>query len=137
MMRQQVIYIQFLCVTLQVGGGFGQTICLVDVNGDGIDEILVAAPNWFYDDISRNQVIHDVGKVYVYYGNIDSSKVWKITNILKYIFFLQLIVSYPINYLIKHIKRFWISKHSEQCRNSVDHIFDPVSSKICRIWLYI
>lgn len=89
MMRQQVIYIQFLCVTLQVGGGFGQTICLVDVNGDGIDEILVAAPNWFYDDISRNQVIHDVGKVYVYYGNIDSSKVWKITNILKYIFFLQ------------------------------------------------
>lgn len=59
----------------QVGGGFGQTICLVDVNGDGIDEILVAAPNWFYDDISRNQVIHDVGKVYVYYGNIDSSKI--------------------------------------------------------------
>lgn len=71
-----------------MGGGFGQTICLVDVNGDGIDEILVAAPNWFYDDISRNQVIHDVGKVYVYYGNIDSSQVWKITHILKYIFFL-------------------------------------------------
>lgn len=59
----------------QVGGGFGQTICLVDVNGDGNDEILVAAPNWFYDDISRNQVIHDVGKVYVYYGNSDSSKI--------------------------------------------------------------
>lgn len=70
-----------------MGGGFGQTICLVDVNGDGNDEIVVAAPNWFYDDISRNQVIHDVGKVYVYYGNSDSSKVWKITNILKYIFF--------------------------------------------------
>lgn len=137
MMRQQVIYRQFLCVTFQVGGGFGQTICLVDVNGDGNDEILVAAPNWFYDDISRNQVIHDVGKVYVYYGNSDSSKVWKITNILKYIFFsvVSCIVRHKLSH--KNIKRFWISKHSELCRNSVDHIFDQVSSKICRIWLYI
>lgn len=59
----------------QVGSGFGQTICLVDVNGDGIDEILVAAPNWFYDDIPKNQVIHDVGTVYVYYGNSDSSRI--------------------------------------------------------------
>lgn len=59
----------------QVGGGFGQTICLVDVNGDGIDEILVAAPNWFYDDIPKNQVVHDVGKVYVYYGTSDQSKI--------------------------------------------------------------
>lgn len=87
-----------------MGGGFGQTICLVDVNGDGFDEILVAAPNWFYDDIPKNQVIHDVGKVYVYYGNSDSSRVRKIRNILKYIFLYILIVSYVINDLASNIK---------------------------------
>ena len=56
-----------------MGGGFGQTICLVDVNADGFDEILVSAPNWFKQDTSRNQVYHDVGIVYVYYGTGDSS----------------------------------------------------------------
>ena len=56
-----------------MGGGFGQTICLVDVNGDGFDEILVSAPNSFKQDTSRNQIFPDVGIVYVYYGTGDSS----------------------------------------------------------------
>lgn len=107
--QKEAIYSYLLCATFQVGSGFGQTICLVDVNGDGIDEILVAAPNWFYDDIPKNQVIHDVGTVYVYYGNSDSSRVKKITNILYYIFFLILIVSYFINEFALNIKKYLTS----------------------------
>ncbi|XP_062618208.1 integrin alpha-4-like, partial [Saccostrea cucullata] len=57
----------------QVGGGFGQTLCIADVNGDNNDEILVAAPNWFSMGDQGNQVIYDVGVVFVYYGTGSSS----------------------------------------------------------------
>ncbi|XP_062576797.1 integrin alpha-4-like [Saccostrea cucullata] len=52
----------------QVGGGFGQTLCIADVNGDKNDEILVAAPNWFSMDDQGNKVLNDIGSVYIYYG---------------------------------------------------------------------
>ncbi|XP_062576796.1 integrin alpha-4-like [Saccostrea cucullata] len=58
---------------MQVGGGFGQTLCIADVNGDKNDEILVAAPNWFSMGDQGNQVIYDVGVVYVYYGTGSAS----------------------------------------------------------------
>ncbi|XP_061167244.1 integrin alpha-4-like [Saccostrea echinata] len=58
---------------MQVGGGFGQTLCIADVNGDNNDEILVAAPNWFSVGDQGNQVTYDVGAVYVYYGTGSSS----------------------------------------------------------------
>ncbi|XP_061167180.1 integrin alpha-9-like [Saccostrea echinata] len=53
---------------IQAGGGFGQTLCIADVNGDNNDEILVAAPNWFSVHDQGEQVINDIGAVYIYYG---------------------------------------------------------------------
>jgi hypothetical protein len=52
----------------KIGGGFGQTLAIADVNGDDIDDILVGAPNTYLDETNRNRIIYDVGAVHIFYG---------------------------------------------------------------------
>ncbi|XP_061185483.1 integrin alpha-9-like [Saccostrea echinata] len=53
---------------LQNGGGFGQSLSVIDVNGDGLDDIIVGAPLEYINVSSKSSVIIDVGNVYVYLG---------------------------------------------------------------------
>ncbi|VVC36327.1 Hypothetical protein CINCED_3A009292 [Cinara cedri] len=48
----------------QIGGYFGYSICVSDVDGDGGDDIIVGAP--MYNDYSKHDESYETGKVYVY-----------------------------------------------------------------------
>ncbi|XP_048755125.2 integrin alpha-3-like [Ostrea edulis] len=52
----------------QIGGGFGQTLVIADINDDGIDDILVGAPNTYLNETDRNKIVYDVGVVHIFYG---------------------------------------------------------------------
>lgn len=48
----------------QIGGYFGYSICVSDVDGDGGDDIIVGAP--MYSEYSKHDGSYETGKVYVY-----------------------------------------------------------------------
>ena len=43
---------------------FGGSLCAADVNGDGVDDILIGSP--FYNDLDGAAPSVDEGRVYVY-----------------------------------------------------------------------
>ena len=65
---------------LQGGEYFGSTICVTDVNSDGLDDLLVGAPlNSIFND--GGVLYPDQGKVYVY---LNHNEVSLIANINKH-----------------------------------------------------
>ncbi|XP_061167248.1 integrin alpha-4-like isoform X2 [Saccostrea echinata] len=51
----------------QLGGGFGYSVCVADVNGDSIDDVLIGAPLEYINQ-SSGSIIVDSGSVYIYLG---------------------------------------------------------------------
>ncbi|XP_062592604.1 integrin alpha-4-like [Saccostrea cucullata] len=51
----------------QLGGGFGYSVCVADVNGDRIDDVLIGAPLEYVNQTSGS-IIVDSGSVYIYLG---------------------------------------------------------------------
>lgn len=51
----------------QSGSGFGTSIVFEDINGDGLDDLLVGAPLQYYD-------VLDSGVVHIYNGDTDVSR---------------------------------------------------------------
>lgn len=52
----------------QSGSGFGSSIVFDDINGDGIDDLLIGSPLQYNNDVM------DSGVVYIYYGDTNVSR---------------------------------------------------------------
>ena len=50
----------------QMGSYFGFSVCAADVNGDGIDDVIVGAPLWM-------KTYEDEGRVFIYLSSTISS----------------------------------------------------------------
>ncbi|XP_046389663.1 integrin alpha-PS2 isoform X2 [Ischnura elegans] len=49
----------------QLGAYFGYSVCVADMDGDGLDDIIVGAP--LYSDWDDNEGRYETGRIYVYY----------------------------------------------------------------------
>ncbi|XP_052096245.1 integrin alpha-4-like isoform X3 [Mytilus californianus] len=54
------------------GSGFGSSIAFEDINGDGLDDLLIGAPLQYSD-------VLDSGVVYIYYGDTDKDKLLSVS----------------------------------------------------------
>lgn len=61
------IYIYNFIYKFKFGGGFGYFVCVVDVNGDSYDDVLIGVLFEYINELNRNIVI-DSGVVYMYFG---------------------------------------------------------------------
>jgi hypothetical protein len=67
----------YTCVIFytQNGGGFAQSLCVTDVNADGLDDIIVGAPleyvNLTGQSSFKADILPDVGRVYVFLGSTE------------------------------------------------------------------
>jgi hypothetical protein len=50
----------------QMGEYFGGALCVVDLNGDGLDDLVVAAPQFSLQAANSAQLVGDEGRIYVY-----------------------------------------------------------------------
>ncbi|XP_013779057.2 integrin alpha-8-like [Limulus polyphemus] len=55
--------------TEDIGTYFGYAVCISDINGDGLDDIIVGAP--LHSNLSANDGTYEKGRVYVYYQATD------------------------------------------------------------------
>jgi len=50
----------------QMGEYFGGALCVVDLNGDHLDDLVVAAPQFSLQAANSAQLVGDEGRIYVY-----------------------------------------------------------------------
>ena len=71
----------------QIGAYFGYTIATCDINGDGLDDILIGAPMW--TDFSLMGKF-ETGRVYVVYQSKDVSVFCLMTSVIDKVSVLKL-----------------------------------------------
>ena len=54
---------------LQFGGGFGQSLCVLDADGDNLMDIIVGAPLEYINETGSSEIIDDVGSIYIFFGD--------------------------------------------------------------------
>jgi hypothetical protein len=50
----------------QMGEYFGSALCVVDLNGDHLDDLVIAAPQFSLQAANSAQLVGDEGRIYVY-----------------------------------------------------------------------
>ena len=55
----------------QVGAYFGHAVAVSDVNGDGLDDVIIGAP--MHTDFSTTDGRYETGRIYVVYQNAEVS----------------------------------------------------------------
>jgi hypothetical protein len=60
--------LQFVSVLngTQMGEYFGGALCAVDLNGDHLDDLVIAAPQFSLQAANSGQLVGDEGRIYVY-----------------------------------------------------------------------
>ena len=58
----------------QMGEYFGGALCVVDLNGDHLDDLVVAAPQFSLHAAYSGQLVGDEGRIYVYVNFDDVSR---------------------------------------------------------------
>jgi len=58
----------------QMGEYFGSALCVVDLNGDHLDDLVVAAPQFSLQAAKSDELVGDEGRVYVYLNFDDVSR---------------------------------------------------------------
>ena len=58
----------------QMGEYFGGALCVVDLNGDHLDDLVVAAPQFSLQAANSAQLLGDEGRIYVYINFDDVSR---------------------------------------------------------------
>lgn len=54
---------------IQFGGGFGQSLCVLDADGDNLMDIIVGAPLEYINETGSSEIIDDVGSIYIFFGD--------------------------------------------------------------------
>jgi hypothetical protein len=58
----------------QMGEYFGGALCVVDLNGDHLDDLVVGAPQFSLQAANSAQLVGDEGRIYVYINGDRVSK---------------------------------------------------------------
>jgi hypothetical protein len=58
----------------QMGEYFGGALCVVDLNGDHLDDLVVGAPQFSLQAANSAQLVGDEGRIYVYINGDHVSK---------------------------------------------------------------
>jgi len=58
----------------QMGEYFGGALCVVDLNGDHLDDLVIAAPQFSLQAANSGQLVGDEGRIYVYVNSDDVSR---------------------------------------------------------------
>jgi hypothetical protein len=59
---------------MQMGEYFGGALCVVDLNGDHLDDLVVGAPQFSLQAANSAQLVGDEGRIYVYINGDRVSK---------------------------------------------------------------
>ena len=51
----------------QVGAYFGYSLAVLDINGDGNDDIVIGAP--LHTDLAKSSTLYETGRIYIVYQN--------------------------------------------------------------------